>query len=93
MRQVQCTRQVPKCPLFHLTKGFPHQSYLLLSELCVPYIPAPPNSLLPLHSSGCNERSYYAQEAVTEVFIKTAAIWKVARTGKSHTSAKQQSMS
>lgn len=31
IRQVQCTRPVPKCPLFHLTRGFPHSSYLLLS--------------------------------------------------------------
>lgn len=31
IRQVQCTRPVPKCPLFYLTRGFPHCSYLLLS--------------------------------------------------------------
>lgn len=40
-----------------------------------------------LHSSGCNELSALAQEALTEVFIKNADILKVARTGKSHSFA------
>lgn len=40
-----------------------------------------------LRSSGCNELSTLAQEALTEVFIKNADILKVARTGKSHSSA------
>lgn len=40
-----------------------------------------------LRSSGCNELSTLAQEALTEVFIKNADILKVARTGKSHSFA------
>lgn len=39
-----------------------------------------------LVSSGCNELSTLAQEAVTQVFIKRTAIRKVPRTGKSHSS-------
>ena len=48
------------------------------------------NSLFPIVSSGCNELSCLAQEAVTEVFIKPTAIHKVPRTGKSHSSMKQR---
>lgn len=47
------------------------------------------DSLFPMVSSGCNELSCLAQEAVTEVFIKRTAIHKVPRTGKSHPSVKQ----
>lgn len=97
IRQVQCTRRVPKCPLFHLTRGFPHCSYLLLSAQSTPYTLSlsmsfshaqPPLFILShaLVSSGCNELSTPAQQGVTEVFIKRTAIREVPRTGKSHSS-------
>lgn len=72
IRQVQCARQVPKCPIFSLTRGFPTYSYLLLSlqstlshSVCDSFT----CTLSSIHS-GCNELSTLPEEAVTEVFIK-----------------------
>lgn len=91
IRQVQCTRRVPKCLLFYLRRAFPIARFYSLLYTPHNILPLP---LLRAHtrtactrsyfSIGCNELPSLREEAVTEVFIKYTAIWKVPRTGRSH---------